>query len=159
MPETLAEYRFHEAAQVIYDFFWKDFCDWYIELLKPRLNSDSVETQKLALFTSDPFPLSAALVIDQGMSDLTLKKVNQTFGALGGSFGPFDEVAVFTYGNTVNKRSDFGNSTRMEIALNRIKDDRGQNSGAPLVGEIRTVGLTAAVALDPQILAKDPSAP
>jgi VWFA-related protein len=90
--------------------------------------------QKLTLFTSDPFPLSAALIIDQGMSDITLKKVNQTFAALGGSFGPFDEVAVFTYGNTVNKRSDFGNTTRLEIALNRIKDDRGENPGAPLVG-------------------------
>ncbi len=90
--------------------------------------------QRITLFTSDPFPLSAALVIDQGMSDLTLKKVNQTFSALGGSFGPFDEVAVFTYGNTVNQRSDFGNTTRMSIALNRIKDDRGENPGAPLVG-------------------------
>jgi len=90
--------------------------------------------QQIKLFTSDPFPLSAALIIDQGMSDLTLKKVNQTFAALGGSFGPFDEVAVFTYGNTVNQRSDFGNSTRMEIALQRIKDERGQNPSPPLVG-------------------------
>ncbi len=90
--------------------------------------------QKLSLFTSDPFPISAALVIDQGMSDLALKKVNQTFSALGGAFGPFDEVAVFTYGNTVNQRSDFGNSTRMGIALNRIKDDKGQNAGVPQVG-------------------------
>ena len=90
--------------------------------------------QRITLFTSDPFPLSAAVVIDQGISDLTLKKVNQTFSALGGSFGPFDEVAVFTYGNTVNQRSDFGNTQRLSIALNRIKDDRGQNPGAPLVG-------------------------
>ena len=30
-------YRFHEAANRIYDFFWGDFCDWYIELVKPRL--------------------------------------------------------------------------------------------------------------------------
>ncbi len=90
--------------------------------------------QQIKLFTSDPFPLSAALIIDQAMSDLTLKKVNQTFSALGGSFGPFDEVAVFTYGNTVNQRSDFGNSTRMEIALQRIKDERGQNPSPPLVG-------------------------
>ena len=90
--------------------------------------------QRIALFTSDPFPLSAAVVIDQGMSDITLKKVNQTFSALDGSFGPFDEVAVFTYGNTVNKRSDFGNTNRLSIALNRIKDDHGQNPGAPLVG-------------------------
>ncbi len=90
--------------------------------------------QQIKLFTSDPFPLSAALIIDQGMSDLTLKKVNLTFSALGGSFGPFDEVSVFTYGNTVNQRSDFGNSTRMEIALQRIKDERGQEPSAPLVG-------------------------
>src|SRR5208283_6063727 len=69
--------------------------------------------QRISFFTSDPFPLSAAVIIDQGISDITLKKVNQTFSALGGSFGPFDEVAVFTYGNTVNQRSDFGNTARM----------------------------------------------
>ena len=33
--------------------------------------------QEIKLFTSDPFPLSAALIIDQGLPDLTLKKVNQ----------------------------------------------------------------------------------
>lgn len=92
------------------------------------------QPQKLSLFTSDPFPLSAALIIDQGMSDLALKKVNQTFSALGGAFGPFDEVAVFTYGNTVNQRSDFGNTTRMDIALNRLRDEKGQNAGVPQVG-------------------------
>jgi valyl-tRNA synthetase len=35
--ESLQTYRFHEAANRIYDFFWGDFCDWYIELIKPRL--------------------------------------------------------------------------------------------------------------------------
>ena len=39
--DALEEYRFHEAANRIYDFFWGEFCDWYIELIKPRLNSDS----------------------------------------------------------------------------------------------------------------------
>ncbi len=61
--------------------------------------------QKLTFFTSDTFPLAAALIVDQGLPDPTLRKVNQTFAALGGAFGPFDEVAVFTYGNTVNKRA------------------------------------------------------
>src|SRR5437870_10097256 len=37
--EALETYRFHEAANRIYDFFWGDFCDWYIELIKPRLNA------------------------------------------------------------------------------------------------------------------------
>ncbi len=35
---ALETYRFHEAANRIYDFFWGEFCDWYIELIKPRLN-------------------------------------------------------------------------------------------------------------------------
>jgi valyl-tRNA synthetase len=35
--EALETYRFHEAANRIYDFFWGEFCDWYIELIKPRL--------------------------------------------------------------------------------------------------------------------------
>ena len=35
--EALEDYRFHEAANRIYDFFWGEFCDWYIELIKPRL--------------------------------------------------------------------------------------------------------------------------
>ena len=90
--------------------------------------------QKLTLFTSDPFPLSAALIIDQGLPEPVLRKINQTFAALGGAFGPFDEVAVFTYGNTVNKRQDFGNTTRMELALQRIRDETGANAGASVVG-------------------------
>ena len=39
--------------------------------------------QKLTLFTSDPFPLSAALVIDQGLPDPVLRKINQTFAGSG----------------------------------------------------------------------------
>jgi len=36
---ALKNYRFHEAAQDIYQFFWGDFCDWYIEWVKPELQS------------------------------------------------------------------------------------------------------------------------
>jgi VWFA-related protein len=90
--------------------------------------------QKLSFFTSDPFPLAAALIVDQGLQEPVLRKVNQTFAALGGAFGPFDEVAVFTYGNTVNKRQDFGNATRMELALRRIRDESGANAGSSVVG-------------------------
>ncbi len=37
---ALKTYRFHEAAQNIYQFFWGDFCDWYIEWIKPELQSE-----------------------------------------------------------------------------------------------------------------------
>ena len=41
-------YRFHEAANRIYDFFWGDFCDWYIELMKPRLAPENGAEQASA---------------------------------------------------------------------------------------------------------------
>jgi valyl-tRNA synthetase len=34
---ALESFRFHEAAQVMYHFFWGEICDWYIEWIKPRL--------------------------------------------------------------------------------------------------------------------------
>src|SRR5260370_38041211 len=41
--ESLQNYRFHEAAQGVYQFFWGDFCDWYIEWVKPELLSANRE--------------------------------------------------------------------------------------------------------------------
>ena len=35
--EALENFRFHEACKTIYQFFWGDFCDWYIEWVKPQL--------------------------------------------------------------------------------------------------------------------------
>jgi valyl-tRNA synthetase len=37
--DALEHFRFHEAAHVVYHFFWGDFCDWYIEWVKPELTS------------------------------------------------------------------------------------------------------------------------
>jgi valyl-tRNA synthetase len=40
--------RFHEAVQSIYQFFWNDFCDWYIEWVKPDLISTNKERTAIA---------------------------------------------------------------------------------------------------------------
>jgi len=46
--KALATYHFHEAAQQIYQFFWGDFCDWYIEWVKPELQSANSERAAVA---------------------------------------------------------------------------------------------------------------
>jgi len=48
MNDALANYRFHEAAQGVYQFFWGDFCDWYIEWVKPDLQSTDRERASVA---------------------------------------------------------------------------------------------------------------
>jgi valyl-tRNA synthetase len=40
VTEALEAYRFDDAARAIYDFFWGELCDWYIELIKPRLSTE-----------------------------------------------------------------------------------------------------------------------
>ncbi len=40
MNQAIRAYRFDNACHAIYQFFWGEFCDWYLELIKPRLNSD-----------------------------------------------------------------------------------------------------------------------
>jgi valyl-tRNA synthetase len=45
--QSLEEYRFDEAANTIYRFFWGDFCDWYLEIVKLRLDySESSDKSK-----------------------------------------------------------------------------------------------------------------
>jgi len=39
----LSSYRFNTAAKAAYDFVWKDYCDWYLEMIKPRLGADADE--------------------------------------------------------------------------------------------------------------------
>ncbi|MBN2678620.1 valine--tRNA ligase [Acidithiobacillus montserratensis] len=41
---AIDQYRFADAAHALYQFFWNDYCDWYIELCKPVLRADSAFT-------------------------------------------------------------------------------------------------------------------
>jgi VWFA-related protein len=79
--------------------------------------------QQPALFTTDAFPLSVALVIDQSMTFDNMAKVNNSLGALQGAFTPYDEIAVFTYNNGPRMVTAFtaGPSARLTQALERSK--------------------------------------
>jgi VWFA-related protein len=89
--------------------------------------------QKMNFFTSDPFALSAAVVIDLGMPDVGLQKVNETFSALEGAFSAFDEVAIYTYSSSVSKQMDFkGVGRTLTATLNQLKLVRGRNNGPPV---------------------------
>jgi valyl-tRNA synthetase len=48
MNDALANYRFHDGAQIVYQFFWGDFCDWYVEWVKPDLQSSDKERAVVA---------------------------------------------------------------------------------------------------------------
>ncbi len=72
--------------------------------------------QRMAVFTTDPFPLSVALVIDQSVTDDTMAKVNNALGALQGAFTPYDELSVFTYNNGVKQQTGFTGAQSARLA-------------------------------------------
>ena len=96
--------------------------------------------QKLTYFTSDPFLLSVAIVLDTGMPDVTLQKVNQTYEALVGSFSPYDEFALYTYSSTVSQVTTFTRHPELlTSSLDALKLVRGRNNGpAVLNGPLAT---------------------
>lgn len=93
---------------------------------------DGVE-QNVRLFTTDPFPLSVALVLDQGMSDTAMKRVNETLQGIVGAFSQYDEVALYAYDNNVRQVSDFTVAGDPLLASLRRSRSRGRTGGVQVV--------------------------
>lgn len=51
VTENMDNFELGIAVQKIYDFIWEEFCDWYIEMVKPRLYNENDETKAAALWT------------------------------------------------------------------------------------------------------------
>ena len=49
IDKAMDSYRFNDAAQTVYSFFWNDFCDWYVEAAKQRLMHGSDEEKDLSI--------------------------------------------------------------------------------------------------------------
>ncbi len=90
--------------------------------------------QPLKFFTSDPFVMSAAVIVDLGMPDVAVQKVNRTYSALQGAFSPYDEVALYSYSSTVGRISGFTSADqKLTATLNQLKTNRGRNNGPPVL--------------------------
>jgi VWFA-related protein len=79
--------------------------------------------QKISYFTSDMFPLSVAIVIDQSMAQGDMDRVNGALGALQDAFTRYDEVAMFTYNKSTRMVTNFtgAQSARLTQAIDLSK--------------------------------------
>ena len=59
------------AVQKIYDFIWEEFCDWYIEMVKPRLYSETDDTKAAALYTLKTVLIDALKLLHPYMPFIT----------------------------------------------------------------------------------------
>ena len=72
-------------------------------------------------FTSDAYPMSVALVIDQSMTKDGMERVNAALGALPDAFTQYDEVAVFTYNKSPKMMTDMSLAMKMSDLMMRAQ--------------------------------------
>jgi VWFA-related protein len=92
------------------------------------------EERNLSYFSTEPFPLSVAVIVDTNLPSSTLKKINDTLPALVAAFSEFDEVALYRYGNSVQQVQGFTPSGMISSsALQQLKRT-GIQGGVPVTG-------------------------
>ncbi len=71
VQENLNKYDLGLAAQKVYDFIWDEFCDWYIEMVKPRLYNKEDSTRAAALWTLKTVLINALKMLHPFMPFIT----------------------------------------------------------------------------------------
>ncbi len=72
VTDNMENFELGIAVQKIYDFIWDEFCDWYIEMVKPRLyNSDDAASQNAALWTLKTVLIDALKLLHPYMPFIT----------------------------------------------------------------------------------------
>ncbi|MDD3252460.1 MAG: valine--tRNA ligase [Lachnospiraceae bacterium] len=71
VTENLDKYELGIALQKVYDFIWEEFCDWYIEMVKPRLWNEEDTTQAAALWTLKTVLINSLKLLHPYMPFLT----------------------------------------------------------------------------------------
>jgi len=120
---ALDTFRFHEAANRIYDFFWGEFCDWYLELIKPRLNfeegADKAQARIACANLINLFDASLRL-LHPVMPFIT----EEIWQAMYEGKPPLKSIALAPYPEADEKRFDLGAETEMAILQDLIVNVR-----------------------------------
>src|SRR5437879_511604 len=117
--DALATYRFHEAANRIYDFFWGEFCDWYLELIKPRVNFEEGADKRLARIACANLVslFDASLRLLHPVMPFITEEIWQ---AIYEGKAPLKSIALAAYPQADENQFDLGAETEMAILQDLI---------------------------------------
>jgi len=125
--DALQTYRFHEAANQIYDFFWGEFCDWYIELIKPRLLEGAEQSSARVACANLLGTFEAALRLLHPVMPFITEEI---WHAIYDGKPPLQSIALAAYPQADDTQLDAAAETEMAILQDLIVSVR--NSRAEL---------------------------
>jgi valyl-tRNA synthetase len=123
ISEALEAYRFDDAARGIYDFFWGELCDWYLELIKPRLaTEDGADKESARLACKNLVSLFEASIrlLHPVMPFIT----EEIWHALYDGKPPLKSVALASYPVAQEKQLDSAAETEMGVLQELIVNVR-----------------------------------
>jgi valyl-tRNA synthetase len=135
--EALEDYRFHEAANRIYDFFWGEFCDWYIELIKPRLMFEEGGDKRAAevACTNLVVLFEAALRLLHPVMPFITEEV---WHAIYDGKPPLKSIALAAYPQADDKQIDLKSETHMAVLQDLIVSVRNLRAELKVEPKVKT---------------------
>lgn len=104
VTDNMEKFELGIAVQKLYDFIWEEFCDWYIEMVKPRLYNEADATKEAALWTLKTVLVQSLKLLHPFMPFIT-EEIYRTIEEEGGSimvsdWPVFNEAWQFSYEET-----------------------------------------------------------
>jgi valyl-tRNA synthetase len=132
VSESLETYRFNDAANDLYHFVWHEFCDWYIELIKPALYGRKDDSYRISALSTLWYVLKEVLILLHPFIPFVTEelwhKVPGTDGSIMKATHPLDDHAfqLSSYDSQAEAQITF----IMEI-INSIRNIKGEMNISP----------------------------
>ena len=127
------DFKLNTAARVLYDFVWKDFCDWYIELIKPRLYDAGDEEKQTARLVAGYVLKRILLLLHPFVPFITEEIYSQLLGPAGDGgqpptilFGPWPAAETGFEDDALE-----GRLARIQMVVNAIRNVRSEMNVPP----------------------------
>ncbi|MBO5426646.1 MAG: valine--tRNA ligase [Lachnospiraceae bacterium] len=126
VTDNMEKYELGIAVSKLYDFLWEEFCDWYIEMVKPRLWNDEDETKGAALWTLKTVLINGLKLLHPYMPFVT----EEIFCSLS------DEESIMisswpTYEKEYDFKADEAAVDKIKEAVRSIRNIRSEMNVAP----------------------------
>ena len=146
--EGLEGYRFNEAASALYHFTWDEFCDWYLELAKPYLESNQADRLAETRATAG-WVLAQLLHLLHPLTPFVTEELwERRYGAPGGLLiaARWPELPAALIDEAVEAEIDW--LIRLVSSLRGARSELGVPAAARLALEVRDAGATTTARLE-----------
>ncbi|MBO6114490.1 MAG: valine--tRNA ligase [Lachnospiraceae bacterium] len=115
VTDNMEKYELGIAVSKLYDFIWEEFCDWYIEMVKPRLWNDDDDTKAAALWTLKTVLINCLKLLHPYMPFVT----EEIYGSLTDGDASYEESIMISKWPVFEDKYVFDKD---EAAVDKIKE-------------------------------------